>query len=83
VSVAVPAISPVIYSVAAFLLGSLPFSVWVGRIWLGADIRTFGDHNPGATNVLRAGGKAPAIRALALDAFKAAIPTGIAWLCLG
>lgn len=68
---------------AGFVLGSLPFSVWIGRKWLGVDIRDYGDHNPGATNVLRAGGWALAALAATLDALKAAIPAGIAWLWLG
>ena len=39
----------------SYLLGSLPFSVWLGRLLLNKDIRRFGDHNPGAANVFRAG----------------------------
>ena len=62
----------------AFLCGSLPFSVWIGRLALGADIRQFGDANPGATNVLRAGGKGAAAVALLLDFLKGAIPVGLA-----
>jgi hypothetical protein len=41
----------------AFLAGSLPFSVWVGRFVLGVEIRQFGDGNPGTTNTFRAGSK--------------------------
>lgn len=62
----------------AFLCGSLPFSVWIGRLALGADIRQYGDANPGATNVLRAGGKGAAAAALLLDFLKGAIPVGFA-----
>lgn len=62
----------------AFLCGSLPFSVWIGRLALGADIRQYGDANPGATNVLRAGGKGAAAAALLLDFLKGAIPVGLA-----
>jgi len=61
----------------AFLCGSLPFSLWIGRFVLGKDIRTVGDANPGATNVLRAGGKGAAAVALLLDLLKGAIPVGI------
>lgn len=31
---------------AAFLCGSIPFAVIVGRIWLGVDVRTAGSGNP-------------------------------------
>lgn len=51
----------------AFLLGSCPFSLWVGRWFLGRDIRDYGDGNPGMANVLRAGGKKSAVLALLLD----------------
>lgn len=68
-----------IWMVLAFLSGALPFSVWVGRLALRADIRRYGDHNPGATNVLRAGGKAWAGLALFLDMMKGALPVGLAW----
>ena len=43
--------------VVAFWLGACPFSVWIGRWFLGKDIRNYGDGNPGAANVFRAGGR--------------------------
>jgi len=67
----------------AFLAGALPFSVWVGRVALGKDIRGYGDANPGATNVLRAGSKSAAVLALLLDFLKGALPVGIAHFQLG
>jgi glycerol-3-phosphate acyltransferase PlsY len=42
---------------SAFWLGACPFSVWIGRWLLGKDIREYGDGNPGAANVFRAGGR--------------------------
>lgn len=69
--------------VVAFLAGSLPFSVWIGQLLLGKDIRGVGDANPGATNVLRAGGKGAAAIALLLDFFKGALPVGVAHFQLG
>ena len=62
----------------AFLLGSLPLSVWLGKIALHTDIRHFGDGNPGAANVWRAGGKWWGIVAVLLDFLKGAIPVGLA-----
>ena len=55
---------------AAFLLGSFPFSLWIGRIFLNKDIRNYGDGNPGATNVFRAGGKITGCLAVLLDVCK-------------
>jgi len=40
---------------AAFLLGACPFSVWIGRWFFKKDITRYGDGNPGAANVFRAG----------------------------
>jgi acyl phosphate:glycerol-3-phosphate acyltransferase len=67
----------------AFLCGSLPFSVWVGRLVLRRDIRDYGDRNPGATNVLRAGGWPWFVLALMLDIAKAAAPVGYTYQILG
>lgn len=66
----------------SFLLGSLPFSVWVARL-AGRDPRSVGDGNPGATNALKAGGKAIGLAALLLDVSKAAVPVGLAYQVYG
>jgi len=55
---------------SAFCLGACPFSVWVGRWLLNKDIRDYGDGNPGATNVLHAGGRKPFYLAAILDIAK-------------
>jgi glycerol-3-phosphate acyltransferase PlsY len=39
--------------VLAYLLGSLPFAVWISKRFYGADIRTFGSGNAGSTNMYR------------------------------
>ena len=54
----------------AFFLGAVPFSYIVGRCFLGKDIRNYGDGNPGAANVFRAGGKNLVYLAVALDVAK-------------
>jgi len=56
--------------VCAFWLGACPFSVWVGWWFLGKDIRDYGDGNPGAANVFRAGGHKSGFLALILDVAK-------------
>jgi acyl phosphate:glycerol-3-phosphate acyltransferase len=63
----------------AFTLGSLPLAVWVTQWVAGKDPRTVGDKNPGATNALKAGGKAAGLAALMLDVSKAAAPVGLAY----
>lgn len=60
----------VLLAVSAFGLGACPFSVWMGRWFLGKDIRDYGDGNPGAANVFRAGGHKSGYLAVALDVAK-------------
>ena len=67
----------------AFISGSLPLSFWLGKVFLGVDIRSFGDGNPGAANVWRAGGKWWGLFAILLDGFKGLIPVAIANYGLG
>ena len=67
----------------AFLSGSLPFSVWLGRLLLGVDVRQYDDGNPGAANAFRTGNKLVGVLALALDISKAAAPVGLAYFNLG
>jgi len=55
---------------AAFGLGACPFSVWIGRWFLGKDIRDYGDGNPGAANVFRAGSSKLGLLAVILDVAK-------------
>lgn len=57
----------ILLATAAFLLGSCPFSIWIGRWRLNADIRQYGDGNPGAVNVFRAGDVKAGIIAIILD----------------
>ena len=57
-------------AVSAFWLGACPFSVWIGQWLLGKDIREYGDGNPGAANVFRAGGRKSGCLALVLDVAK-------------
>lgn len=74
---------PIAWAVLAFLIGSLPFSVWLPR-WLSrADARDYGDGNPGATNAFRAGGAGVGLAALLLDVSKAAAPVGLAYINFG
>jgi len=73
----------IFWTLLGFIAGSLPFSVWLGRVALQQDIRTYGDANPGATNVLRAGGKGWGALALALDTAKALLPVALAWYGAG
>ncbi len=57
-------------AIAGFGLGSVPFSVLVGRGLLGKNIQEYGDGNPGAVNVFRAGGRKTGLLAVVLDIAK-------------
>ncbi|MFN5940939.1 MAG: glycerol-3-phosphate 1-O-acyltransferase PlsY, partial [Polaromonas sp.] len=61
-------------TVLAYLLGSLSFAVIVSRVMGLKDPRSYGSHNPGATNVLRSGSKKAAIATLLLDGLKGWLP---------
>jgi glycerol-3-phosphate acyltransferase PlsY len=64
--------------IIAYLLGSIPSGVVVARLMGGADPRSGGSGNIGATNVLRTLGRKAAIATLAGDALKGIIPVLIA-----
>ncbi len=54
----------------AYLLGSIPFGLILGKLFAAADVRTAGSGNIGATNVARVAGPLPGILTLLLDAAK-------------
>ncbi|CAM4017667.1 glycerol-3-phosphate 1-O-acyltransferase PlsY [Pseudoalteromonas byunsanensis] len=58
----------------AYLIGSISSAVLVCRVFGLPDPRFAGSHNPGATNVLRLGGKLPAALVLVFDILKGTIP---------
>ena len=67
-------VSPLLYLLipVAFLLGSIPFGILFTKR-MGIDIRSLGSGNIGATNVLRAAGKMPALLTLLADVLKGAL----------
>ena len=69
---------PALAVVVAYLIGSLSFAVIVSRLMRLPDPRSYGSHNPGATNVLRSGNKVAAVLTLVLDAVKGYVPVALA-----
>jgi glycerol-3-phosphate acyltransferase PlsY len=69
---------PLIFVVAAYLLGSISFAVVTSRAFGIADPRTYGSGNPGATNVLRSGKKSAAALTLLGDAAKGWVAVALA-----
>ncbi len=73
----------IIFSLIAYLLGSIPTAVWVGRSWYGLDVREHGSKNAGATNTFRVLGKKPGIVVLSIDIVKGALATLLPLIILG
>ncbi|MBV9263815.1 MAG: glycerol-3-phosphate 1-O-acyltransferase PlsY [Candidatus Eremiobacteraeota bacterium] len=68
-------------ALGAFLIGSIPFGLIIGRIFYRTDIRSQGSGNIGAMNALRTLGKGGAVAVLLLDALKGFVPTMlVVWL---
>ncbi len=67
-----------LFIIIAYLMGSLSSAVITSRLFNLPDPRTQGSGNPGATNVLRLGGKKAAIITLLGDSIKGVIPILIA-----
>ncbi len=74
VDLAIPAL---FVAVLSYLAGSVSTAIIVCRIMGLDDPRTAGSGNPGATNVLRVGGKVPAALTLLGDALKGFLPVAI------
>src|SRR5579859_2670941 len=71
----------ILWLIACYIAGALPWSVWLGRLVYRVDPREQRDRNPGAANAFRAAGWRLGIPVLALDFFKAVIPVAAArWL---
>ena len=65
-------LSRLLFIVSAYLIGSIPFGYLFSRLFKGIDIREFGSHNIGATNVLRVVGPFPGFLTLLFDIGKGA-----------
>src|SRR6201989_3225761 len=61
---------PLVVLLIAYLLGAIPFGYLLVKWKTGADVRTAGSGNIGATNVLRTTGRAAGILTLLLDIAK-------------
>ena len=72
----------VLIGIIGYLWGSIPAGYWMGKLLRGKDfdIRAYGSHKIGATNVLRTLGRVPALIVLLFDLLKGFGPTLIATL---
>jgi glycerol-3-phosphate acyltransferase PlsY len=67
----------------AYLIGSIPTAVWVGKIFFGTDVRQEGSGNAGATNTFRVLGKKAGTFVLLFDVFKGFAGTYLCITALG
>jgi glycerol-3-phosphate acyltransferase PlsY len=72
----------ILTGILAYLIGSVPTAVWVGKVFYGKDIRNFGSGNAGATNTFRVLGKKAGIFVLLVDVFKGFLATYLAVILL-
>lgn len=73
------------FSVISYLLGSINTGILVSKILYNDDVRNYGSHNAGATNILRTYGKKAAAITVLGDALKgvtAILIVRAAYLCL-
>ena len=68
----------------SYLIGSIPTSVWVGRLFYGVDIRAHGSGNAGGTNMFRVLGWKPGLIVFLVDVSKGLVPVWVIdhWLTL-
>src|SRR5947207_9679607 len=69
-------------AIIGYLWGAIPAGYWMGKLLRGRDfdIRDYGSHKIGATNVLRTLGRVPALIVLIFDLSKGVGPTLLATL---
>jgi acyl phosphate:glycerol-3-phosphate acyltransferase len=63
---------------AAYVIGSIPNAVWIGRVLYGIDVREHGSKNAGTTNTIRILGWKAGLPVFILDALKGSIAVSLA-----
>lgn len=63
----------ILLCILAYLLGSIPSGVWIGKMFYDKDIRDYGSGNTGATNTFRILGPKAGTVALIMDVLKGSI----------
>ncbi len=65
-----PVLQICLLTLAAYLIGSIPTSVWIGKLFYGIDIRQHGSGNAGTTNTFRVLGAKAGIPVFIIDVMK-------------
>jgi glycerol-3-phosphate acyltransferase PlsY len=66
--------------ILAYLIGSIPTAVWIGKAFYNIDVREFGSGNAGATNTFRVLGQKAGIPVLIIDILKGSLAVLLAFL---
>ncbi|MDO9000003.1 MAG: glycerol-3-phosphate 1-O-acyltransferase PlsY [Bacteroidota bacterium] len=69
-----------VFIILAYLIGSIPTAVWIGKTFYNIDVREFGSGNAGATNTFRVLGQKAGIPVLIIDILKGATAVSLAFL---
>lgn len=64
-------------AIVAYLLGSIPTAVWVGKAFFKIDVREYGSKNAGATNTIRTLGLPAGLAVFAIDLLKGFAATSL------
>ncbi|MFL5752519.1 MAG: glycerol-3-phosphate 1-O-acyltransferase PlsY [Bacteroidia bacterium] len=67
------------FILVAYLVGSFPTAVWIGKLFYNVDVREFGSGNAGATNTFRVLGKKAGVPVLVLDVLKGFLAVMLAY----
>jgi glycerol-3-phosphate acyltransferase PlsY len=70
----------IFFLIIAYLVGSIPSAVWIGKYFYKIDVREYGSGNAGATNVFRVLGKRAGIPVLLMDIMKGFAAVSLAYL---
>ncbi len=65
--------------IVAYLFGSIPTAVWIGKAFYGIDVREYGSGNAGATNTFRVLGKKAGIPVMLIDILKGFTATSLVY----
>ncbi len=68
-------ITNILVFLGAYLLGSIPSAVWLGKAFYGKDVREFGSRNAGATNTFRVLGTKAGVPVMIIDVAKGFMAT--------
>jgi acyl phosphate:glycerol-3-phosphate acyltransferase len=72
-----------LWTILGLFTGSVPFASIVVRSFMNADVRDYGDGNPGGMNAWRAGGWRLGAPVIILDILKGTLPVGMAHFAYG